>query len=469
MMALLFCGAMAGCTRETIMPVPERPVRGETDEDLLKDSVYVYTYTFYLWQDELPSSFPTRSYTSAEAVLETLKTYATDAQGDPYDRFSFLDRTGTIDAEIQQGMTGSFGLDVRYNNDTDLYVKKVDGDSPADAAGIKRGWQILEINGNSNLALANLEQDNFAFLFDALAGQTISLRLRRPDGEQVNVNLNRAGYRIQPILADEVYTVGAKKIGYFAFDSFVSTSDLNDNPTYVRTQLNQLFTQFEQQGISELIVDLRYNGGGAVITADYLSNMLAPASVGTGLMYSYKINDMLTSLGWGELFSPEYFNKTNNLNLQRVYFLVTESTASASELLINNLRPHMEVKLIGEHNTYGKPVGYFAWDILGVDLYAISFQTFNSTGFGDYFSGLPVDKVAYDDLTRDFGDMQESMIAEALYYARTGGFSATALDLQMNTRTRRSGIAVSDLNRALDRHAAKGMYSFKKGKELPVK
>src|SRR5690606_3310426 len=110
------------CQRDSVMPELERPSRGDTDEDLLKDSVYIYTYFFYLWQDELPNQFPTRNYNSADAVLEALKTYARNDKGDPYDRFSFLDRTGTVDAEVQQGLSGSFGFDVRYQNDTDLYV-----------------------------------------------------------------------------------------------------------------------------------------------------------------------------------------------------------------------------------------------------------------------------------------------------------------------------------------------------------
>src|SRR5690606_6979449 len=147
---------------------------------------------------------------------------------------------------------------------------------------------------------------------------------------------------------------------------------------------------------------------------EHLSNLLVPAAVGNRVMYTNKVNrgldGFLRSYGVRIDFSDVHFNKSNTLDLDRIYFLVTEGTASASELLINNLRPHVDVKLIGEHATYGKPVGYFNWNILGVDLYAVSFQTFNSAGYGDYFSGLPVDKVVFDDLTKDFGDAQEDMI-----------------------------------------------------------
>lgn len=460
--AFLLASTVAGCNKKNIVPDVQVPEKAESTEDLLRDSVYIYTYLLYLWQESLPIEFQTRRYPSAEGVLEALKGFARDPQGNAYDRFSFLDRSGTIDAEIQQGLAGSFGFDVRYNNETDLYVKKVDPESPAAAAGLARGWRILDINGNANLSQSSMEQDNFTFLFGALDAQTISLRLRKPDGEEVTRTLNRGSYRIQPILNSRIFDTGSKRVGYFAFDSFVSTSDLAGNPTYVRTQLNQLLGQFEDAGVDELIVDLRYNGGGAVITAEYLSNMLAPASVGNGLMYDYAYNQTLAQAGWSDVFVPENFNKTNGLDLSRIYFLVTWSTASASELLINNLRPHIDIKLIGEEATYGKPVGYFAWDVMGVDLYAVSFQTFNSTGFGDYFDGIPVDKVAYEDLTRDFGDPQENLIAEALHYASQGAFRPPAAALQMGPAQSRQA-RLPQLNRALDGQGRKEMFDFRRG------
>lgn len=462
--AFLLAGALASCEKKNIVPEVEVPERADSAEDLLRDSVYMYTYLLYLWQESLPVQFQTRRYPSAEGVLEALKGFARDPQGNAYDRFSFLDRSGTIDAEIQQGLAGSFGFDVRYDNETDLYVKKVDPESPAASAGLARAWQILEINGNANLSQSSMEQDNFTFLFSALDAQSISLLLRTPDGQVLTRNINRGSYRIQPILNSRVFDVGSKRVGYFAFDSFVSTSDLAGSPTYVRNQLNQLLGQFETAGVDELIVDLRYNGGGAVITAEYLSNMLAPASVGTGLMYNYSYNQTLQQAGWNQVFVPEYFNKTNALDVDRIYFLVTGSTASASELLINNLRPHMEVKLIGENATYGKPVGYFAWDVMGVDLYAVSFQTFNSTGFGDYFDGMPVDKLAYDDLTRDFGDAEEDLIAEALYYARHGSFLPAAAAFRMGPAPSREA-SLPQLNRTLDERGTKDMFDFRRGNQ----
>lgn len=166
--------------------------------------------------------------------------------------------------------------------------------------------------------------------------------------------------------------------------------------------------------------------------------------------------------GWDLfLFYPSYYDKVNALELDRIYFLVTGGSASASELLINNLSPYVDVKLVGDSRTYGKPVGYFGWDVMGVDLYAVSFQTFNADHEGDYFDGLPVDKLVRDDLSRDFGDPLEWMTAEALYHAEHGTFSASSM-LQQSLDKGVPQTLGRDLNKVLDRQGRKDMFDFRK-------
>lgn len=425
--------ALVSCEKEmTNGYMPERPIVGfepgnrppgylryYSEEAKLRDTVYLRTYEFYLWQDQLPTSFYTQDYKTADGLLEALKAYAKDPHGNPYDRFSFLDRWGAVDSEIQQGQNqGGFGFDVRYQTEEALYLKKVDIGSPAYQAGLRRGWQVLAINGRTDLSLAAMEQDDFNFLFNAVYGQSIEMRLRKPDGGEVTVSLHSTPFGLTPIIAHRIFDVSGDKVGYLAFDFFV-------NEDLIKNQINTIFNEFEGAGVNKLIMDLRYNGGGNVSTAEYFSNLLAPGAAHQRRMFYYKINEHFAQ-SWGALlFQPVAFNKQNTLELDRVYFLVTASTASASELLINNLTPYMDVKVIGDGNTYGKPVGYFGWPIMGVDLYAVSFQTFNDLGQGDYFNGIPVDQYAKDDVTRDFGDPAEAMTAEALYHVAHGNFSGT--------------------------------------------
>src|SRR5690606_11726915 len=214
--------------------LPQRPVVGfdpenrppgylryYSEEAKLRDTVWYRTYEFYLWQDQLPHSFFTQNYKTAEGLLEALKSYATDPQGNPYDRFSFLDRSGTVDEEIQQGQSqGGFGFDIRYQTEEALYLKKVDIGSPAHAAGLWRGWQDLQINDRTDLSLPAMEEDNYTFLFNAVYGQAIDMRLRKPDGEEVAVSLQSTPYRLAPIMAHRIFDLGAKKVGYLAFDIF---------------------------------------------------------------------------------------------------------------------------------------------------------------------------------------------------------------------------------------------------------
>lgn len=485
---LVLSVSLFSCKKETPTRPLEKPQRNLTTEDLLKDSVYMYTHYFYLWQDQLPSggsfNFFTKEwsgvpltdqllrYKTAEEVLEALKSYAKDPNGETLDRFSFLDRTGAVNESIQEGLSGSFGFDVRYNNETDLFIKLVHPNSPADKAGIKRGWQVLEINGNKDLDLASFDADDFAFLDRALGASSINLKMKKEDGVEATIQLLRTNFQIKPILYDHVYTVGAKKVGYFVFESFVSTEGAGGADTYVKNDLNQLFAKFENEGVSEVIVDLRYNGGGAVITAEYLSNMLVPLAANNELMYSYEINKEMEADGWKEIpdsFTPVDFEKTNSLNLNRIYFLVTAgSTASASELLINNLNPFIETKLIGEEGTYGKPVGYLPWEVLRVDLYAVTFKTTNHEGYGDYFNGMSVDVYVGDDVSKDWGNREEGMLKQALYFAENGSFLQTNA-LQAGRKSAVPMDYMRKLNMKLDQKGNHNMFKFKKKVKLPTR
>lgn len=466
---------LLGCEKESSsLIMPQRPqvgaeAEGDPDyeyyryssEGRLRDSVYFYTHYFYLWQDRLPLSFATHNYRTAEGVLAALKTYAKDPTGKPIDRYSYLDREGTINQEIQQGYTGSFGFDIRYFTETDLYIKLVDEGSPAYQAGLRRGWQLTEVNGRRDLSQAAMEQDNFEFLFYALFDSpTISLKAKNPQGQEFAFNLQKAIYNIRPILSHQIFDAGSEKVGYFALNVFVSNQ-------LIRNQVDNIMSQFAAAGVKKLIIDLRYNGGGDVATANYISNLVAPVSANNQLMNQYVINNTLWAEGWGHfIFYPEYFYKTNTLSPDRIYFLVTNGTASASELLINNLTPYMDVKLIGDGNTYGKPVGYFGWDIMGVDLYAVSFQTLNANNYGDFYNGMPVHQYSHDGLNRDFGDPTEAMTAQALYHVQHGSFPAAGgAGLDMSISPGRQVASPQNLNQRLDHRQPKAMFDFRKAKK----
>ena len=143
---------------------------------------------------------------------------------------------------------------------------------------------------------------------------------------------------------DSVYTVNTKKIGYLSYNSFLGDTA----KTYAEFQ--RIFNRFATQNINDVVIDLRYNGGGYVTVQNKLANYLVATSANGSVMMKQQYNDKY----------PQYnettnFRKAGSLNLNRVFFIVSNNTASASELLINNLKPYMDVKLIGPSKTYGKP------------------------------------------------------------------------------------------------------------------
>jgi hypothetical protein len=192
---------------------------------------------------------------------------------------------------------------------------------------------------------------------------------------------------------------------------------------------------------------LRYNRGGSTETQDTLSDLIAPQAANNQKMYTYEFNQQLQQGNFPLLKKKPDFNnvsfstsantvtykKAGALNLGRVFFIVSNSTASASELLINNLKPYMDVKLIGD-TTYGKPVGFFAIQISDYAIYPISFRTINSVGNADYYTGFAPDKLMNDGVNKDWGDVNEPCLSEALKYISTGSFRIITNDNISNLR-----------------------------------
>ncbi|HEY9343293.1 MAG TPA: S41 family peptidase, partial [Hanamia sp.] len=399
-------------------------------EDGGRDSSH-YLPTYY-WYALVPKLNPlSAQYDSADVLLENMKTYAINpSTGKPYDKYSFLDH-GQVAQEIQQGVAGDLGMQVTYVKDardnTYLFVLFADKNSPAGRVGVTRGWQITAINGDTNISYDGSNGPNVNKVINAVYySDQASFTFKKPDGTTVNNSLAKAVYQINPVLFDSVYTVGSKKVGYFVFNSFANVYN-EGAPTLTKQELDRVFAKFEGSRISSLIVDLRYNGGGSVPTAIYLDSLIAPASVKGKEMYHYLYNDKLAAD-----IGPDnkvFFKEGGSLQLNPVFFIGSSNTASASELTLNNLKPYMNVQLIGD-TTYGKPVGFFPFnitihDVNGkeknlADLYAINFETRNANNEGGYFNGLIPDAIATDFVDLAWGDPQDDHLQKIFKYISTG-------------------------------------------------
>ena len=491
---------VASCKKDPkTIPSPAPPagpaVAMGTRAELTKDSIFLYARDTYYWNDGIPTYdvFKPRQYGSNQDVLDAI--IKLPGLNKPNDKYSFLDN-GSVSSQLN-GVSGDFGFSVFYNGarpSDDLRIKYVALNSPAAIKGMKRGYRITKINGRTDLTTAS--EANLSFVSSAVFGNnpTVTLTVEKPGGITEELTLARGSYSNNPIFHTQIYTVGAKKVGYIVYNSFTTNS---------RDALTAKMAEFTTAGVTELVVDLRYNGGGSVATADVFTNLIAPASASGTVMYTTfwtkKMQDdaakilenqpLLDANGklqltgsadlkgyiprngkWVTYFDLNYkstsdqnmemFKKVGSANITKAIFLVLSGTASASELLINNLKPHMDVKLIG-NKTYGKPVGFFAIKIDKLDLYIPQFETKNSQNVGGYYNGLPVDYQISDDVSKDFGDPSESLLAAALSYSAKGTFTVTKPNNTISSIRSMSVSEAESMTNEFDGNKFKGMVDDK--------
>ncbi|WP_207423179.1 S41 family peptidase [Desertivirga brevis] len=474
------CGALSlilGCKKDTKTSVPDNASRTE----LTKDSIFLYAKQTYLWYNQLPeyNTFNPRTYNRSSEEIENLDDelyaltrYAKNSSNVPYEqgsnegspKYSYIDnitdqnpvayvpgKKANVDL---QGNGYDFGLKLDlYGNTSNyrLYIEAVYPGSDAASKGLGRGDYITSIENKDIGTKYNdeIELINDVFFRDKYSA--IAVKVTKRNGSNVTLNLTRKSYRSSPIYKDSVYTSGARKVGYMAYARFTNLSNS-------QSEFNRIFTRFTNSGVTDLIIDLRYNGGGYVSTAEYLMNLIAPASLNREMMYAEHFNklmqdgkatilknqlildasnrpqdsnndgklDTYADASYTVASNTRYFSKVGSLNtINNVVFITSSSTASASELVINCLKPHMNVKVVGQ-TSYGKPVGFFPIRIDKYDVYLSMFESKNSKGEGGYYSGISPDYPIQRAAPRnDFGDLNEDAIKAAYNYITTGAFTGS--------------------------------------------
>lgn len=502
MVSLVLAGGLfTACRKKEVADTGTNPPSGngtpKSDEDSLKYLMYnimqvsyadggrntSFDLPTYYWYQQVPKTDPfSSSFAKAEDLLTSLISYPVDAAKNKIDRYSFLDRTGTLSNKLINGIVGQtqadvkgdFGLQATYTRSGQLIVLYTDKNSPAGQQGIQRGWEITAVNGDSNISYDNGGANTKKVEAALFSSNQVTLAFKAPGGANMGTySLSASSYNINPVLFDTVYTVNSKKVGYFVFYTYASPFASNGAPTTTKLELDRVFNKFSDAGIRDLIVDLRYNGGGSVSTAQYLDNAIAPAATKDKKMYNYIYNDKLSAnLSASGLPAGINFAGGGNLQLNNVFFIVSDNTASASELTLNNLKPYMNVKLVGA-KTYGKPVGFISFNIAAhdatgtrkylADLYAINFETRNANNEGGYFSGIDVDHPALDYVDVPWGAATDDNLKGIFAYISSNGtFPAPTPGARM---------AAPDNNRvavpgALRLNSFKDMVDYQLGKQL---
>ena len=408
--------------------------------DKVKDSAVLYSRDIYLWYSQIPASFNGQTYADPNAIMTAIRAYSTEPGfSQPVDRWSFGVKQQEWD-NVSSGAAQDFGMNVFFKAEGDLRVRFVEKSSPAGQAGIRRGWRITKINNSTNITTGNAN-----FIIDAVYNsQAGSFTFQKPDGSSVDISLTGLAYQEHPVFLDSVYTAGAKKIGYLVFNSFLGDT------SEIYNEFQRVFSKFAAQNVDEVAVDLRYNGGGYVSVQQKLANYLVSASANGQLMMKEQFNDKYTSFN-----ETTNFQKSGSLNLSRIFFIVSSNTASASELLINNLKPFMNVMLVGPSKTYGKPVGFFPIPVGDWYIFPVSFRSTNKNGEGNYFDGMALNNTVADGLDKDWGDVNESAFASVLKYISTGAFRIASTGVYTENPL------IASQNKALDQ-TFKGMIDTKR-------
>ena len=375
---------------------------------------------WYLFQDLLPASVNIADYATAQELLDALTATARAQRKDRY--FSFLTTPAADSSFFQEGQFIGFGIRTSIQGNR-LFVPDVFEASPAADGGLTRGVEITAIDAGSGyvpIATILASDPNLEQAFGpATEGVQRGLRYLRLNGQQVEVTLTKRIVTILPVPTSGGVGILALpanptvQVGYIHLRTFISTAE---------TPLRNAYDQFRTQGIQNLIVDLRGDGGGLVSIADFIGDLNGRNRALTDVYENMRFNPAKAAANDSvRRFLPQ----AQSVAPVRIAFITTNGTASASELVINAMKPWSEVAIVGA-NTYGKPVGQLAFDMSGCDLRLrlIAFKVTNANGEGDYYDGLastlPFACAAADDLSRTPGDALEDSTAEALNWLGTG-------------------------------------------------
>jgi len=352
---------------------------------------------YYLFYDQVPD-VNLADFDSPESLIRALRVL-------PFDSFSSVSNTTTSVAFFDEGAGFGVGFFWRFDEERKARIIYVHDEAPSAKAGLRRSDIVVAVGGIpwgelSSAALAEITGTRDAPLearWDLISGES---------GEAYSVNMTVAEYNINTVLATNLITHPEYSgvIGYLAFNNFIENSE---------EELQDAFAQFKANAITDLVLDLRYNRGGRTRIARMLAALIASPGTDDQLLIEYLYNDKYQDRNFARFFEPQ----ANGLGLSRVIILTTGSTASSSEIVINSLKPYIEVVSIGT-TTVGKPYISAGRDFCGKRISALEAEGFNASGVS-VSGGIPADCYAVDDQTRDFGRASgstEGMLRSAANY-----------------------------------------------------
>lgn len=408
-----------------------------------------WNHELYLWYREVVDRNPALDSTTA-AYFATQKTMAITSSGKPKDQFHFTYGTADWIASSQSGVEAGYGVEWAFIANVPPRVLKVaytEPGSPAGNAALTRGARVLAIDGVGIDSNTSSGIDTLNAGLSPLLGETHSFLIQELNGSQRTVTMTAVAVTTTPVQNVRTIASTSGAVGYVQFNAHIATAE---------QQLINAFTQLQQANVTDLVLDLRYNGGGYLGIASEVAYMIAGANATSNrtferMLFNDQYATTLNPVTGGSNTPVPFFSSAlgfsatagaalPTLNLGQVFVLTGSRTCSASEAIINGLRGvGVTVIQIG-NTTCGKPYGFYARDNCGTTYFTIELQGVNNVGFGDYADGfspaynsnglgvqLPGCTVA-DDLNHALGDPAENRLAAALFY-RNNGFCSPSLSV----------------------------------------
>lgn len=371
---------------------------------------------WYLFPSELDTSVNAASYSDLQSYIDAL---VAPARANSKDRFfTYVTSIAEENAFFSSGSSAGFGIRLGYDTSANrVFVIEAFESGPGLPAGFDRGVELLSVGTSattlqsiSSLMASGGPQSVINALGPSTAGLTRVFSIRDNSGATREVTVSKTDFSIDPVsdrYGAKIINDGGKLVGYVNLRTFITTAD---------PDLRAAFSNFRAQGITEVIVDFRYNGGGLVSIAELMGDLLGGGNVGQ--VFS---RTTLRASKSAENTTDLFGSQAQSIAATKIAFIGRGGTASASELVTNAFIPYLNnnMALVGA-NTFGKPVGQFGFDLTACDdrLRAVTFRTENANGQGDYYTGLasvvPNTCRANDDISAQLGDPAEASVAAAL-------------------------------------------------------
>jgi carboxyl-terminal processing protease len=393
---ILTLSVFASCKKDKVTPS-----NTTLTPAMARDSLYDIMNSWYYWNDVMPV-VNKDNYADPYLLMDAMM-YKT------LDRWSFVADYDQFMAEMQGTFVGH-GFRLGLDDANTARIAMIYSESPLYAYGVRRGWIVKKIN-DTDVAPILQAQDGTAYttlIGPSQAGVTNKFLFQTPEGKDSVIMSTKASFTLNSvILADTIHLSTGVIAGHMVFDAFISPSE---------DELATAFSYFASTGVQELILDLRYNGGGYLYIAQELASYIA----GNANHGNDFIRITFNSLHQGSNSTFPLLSTPTPLSLSRIVVITTRETASASECVMNGLKPYMSVFSIGD-TTNGKPVGMSGGDIGKKYFIApVTFKDVNKNNEGDFFGGIAPDAIVSDDITHNFTDKEELCLKAAISYLETG-------------------------------------------------